>query len=567
MTPPVKKTLNKYSSQITQEKSQGASQAMLYAAGLKEREMEMPQVGIASVWFEGNPCNMHLLALSEKVKQGVQAAGMVGLRFNTIGVSDGISMGTDGMSFSLQSRDLIADSIETVMAAQWYDANISIPGCDKNMPGCVMAMGRLNRPSLMIYGGTIRAGHLNGEKLDIVSAFQSYGQFIAHSISDDQRQAIVRNACPGAGACGGMYTANTMASAIEALGMTLPYSSSTPAEDPGKVDECMRAGPAVRVMLERDIKPRDIMTRKAFENAITVVCALGGSTNAVLHLIAMARSVDVPLTIDDFQAISNRTPLLADFKPSGEYVMEDLHGVGGLPAVCKLLLKAGLLHGECLTVTGKTVQENLSDLAGLKAGQQIVRPPSNPLKQTSHLQILRGNLAPEGAVAKITGKEGLKFSGPARVFDSEELMLKALEAGKIEKGNVVVIRFEGPKGGPGMPEMLTPTSAIVGAGLGKDVALITDGRFSGGSHGFIVCHVTPEAQVGGPIALIQDGDHISIDATRNQISVDLSGDELARRQKAWQMPAYKATRGTLGKYIRAVQSASFGCVTDEKLQN
>lgn len=563
MTPPVKKTLNKYSSQITQEKSQGASQAMLYATGLKERDMALPQVGIASVWFEGNPCNMHLLALSEKVKQGVQTAGMVGLRFNTIGVSDGISMGTDGMSFSLQSRDLIADSIETVMAAQWYDANISIPGCDKNMPGCVMAMGRLNRPSLMIYGGTIRAGHLNGEKLDIVSAFQSYGQFIAHSISDDKRQAIVRNACPGAGACGGMYTANTMASAIEALGMTLPYSSSTPAEDPGKLDECLRAGAAIRVLLERDIKPRDIMTRKAFENAVTVVCALGGSTNAVLHLIAMARSVDVPLTIDDFQAISNRTPLLADFKPSGEYVMEDLHGVGGLPAVCKLLLEAGLLHGECLTVTGRTVDENLSDLGGLKAGQQIVRPLSTPLKQTSHLQILRGNLAPEGAVAKITGKEGLRFSGPARVFDSEELMLKALELGKIKKGDVVVIRFEGPKGGPGMPEMLTPTSAIVGAGLGKDVALITDGRFSGGSHGFIVCHVTPEAQVGGPIALIQDEDHISIDATHNQISVDLSDDELARRKKAWQMPAYKATRGTLGKYIRAVQNASNGCVTDE----
>ncbi len=567
MTSPLKKTLNKYSSQITQEKSQGASQAMLYATGLKEREMEMPQVGIASVWFEGNPCNMHLLALSEKVKQGVQAAGMVGLRFNTIGVSDGISMGTDGMSFSLQSRDLIADSIETVMAAQWYDANISIPGCDKNMPGCVMAMGRLNRPSLMIYGGTIRAGHLNGEKLDIVSAFQSYGQFIAHSIDDHQRQAIVRHACPGAGACGGMYTANTMASAIEALGMSLPYSSSTPAEDPGKLDECLNAGAAIRILLELDIKPRDIMTRKAFENAITVVCALGGSTNAVLHLIAMARSVDVALTIDDFQTISNRTPLLADFKPSGEYVMEDLHGVGGLPAVCKLLLEAGLLHGECLTVTGKTVQENLSDLAGLKAGQQIVRPPSNPLKQTSHLQILRGNLAPEGAVAKITGKEGLKFAGPARVFDSEELMLKALEAGKIKKGDVVVIRFEGPKGGPGMPEMLTPTSAIVGAGRGKDVALITDGRFSGGSHGFIVCHVTPEAQVGGPIALIQDEDHISIDATHNQISVDLSDDELARRRMAWQMPAYKATRGTLGKYIRAVQSASFGCVTDERIQD
>jgi dihydroxy-acid dehydratase len=557
------KKLNKYSSHITQEKSQGASQAMLYATGLKEPEMEMPQVGIASVWFEGNPCNMHLLALSEKVKQGVQAADMVGLRFNTIGVSDGISMGTDGMSFSLQSRDLIADSIETVMAAQWYDANISIPGCDKNMPGCVMAMGRLNRPSLMIYGGTIRAGHLDNEKLDIVSAFQSYGQFIAHTINDDQRQAIVRHSCPGAGACGGMYTANTMASAIEALGMTLPCSSSTPAEDPGKLDECLRAGAAIRVLLEQDIKPRDIMTREAFENAIAVVCALGGSTNAVLHLIAMARSVDVPLSIDDFQSISNRTPLLADFKPSGAYVMEDLHGVGGLPAVCKLLLEAGLLHGDCLTVTGKTMGENLADLPGLKPGQQIVRPLSNPLKQTSHLQILRGNLAPEGAVAKITGKEGLRFSGPARVFDSEELMLKALEAGKIQKGAVVVIRYEGPKGGPGMPEMLTPTSAIVGAGLGKDVALITDGRFSGGSHGFIVCHVTPEAQDGGPIALVQDDDQISIDATRNQISIGLSDDELGRRKKEWRMPPYKATRGTLAKYIRAVQSASFGCVTDE----
>ena len=557
------KTLNKYSSQITQKKSQGASQAMLYATGLKDPDMGSPQVGIASVWFEGNPCNMHLLSLSEKVKQGVQSAGMVGLRFNTIGVSDGISMGTDGMSFSLQSRDLIADSIETVMAAQWYDANISIPGCDKNMPGCVMAMGRLNRPSLMIYGGTIRAGHLNGEKLDIISAFQSYGQFISHSISDQQRQAIVRNSCPGAGACGGMYTANTMASAIEALGMTLPYSSSTPAEDPGKIDECLKAGAAIRVLLERDIKPRDIMTRAAFENAVTVVCALGGSTNAVLHLIAMARSVNVPLTIDDFQAISNRTPLLADFKPSGSYVMEDLHGVGGLPAICKLLLEAGLLHGDCLTVTGKTMAENLSDLPGLKSGQQIVRPLSNPIKQTSHLQILRGNLAPDGAVAKITGKEGLRFSGPARVFDSEELMLKALEEGKIQKGDVAVIRYEGPKGGPGMPEMLTPTSAIVGAGLGKDVALMTDGRFSGGSHGFIVGHVTPEAQMGGPIALIQDGDPIVIDASTNQISVGLTDGELAKRKKDWRMPPYKATRGTLAKYIRAVQSASFGCVTDE----
>ncbi len=563
MEPLVDKTLNKYSSQITQKKSQGASQAMLYATGLKEPDMGSPQVGIASMWLEGNPCNMHLLSLSEKVKQGVQAAGLVGLRFNTIGVSDGISMGTDGMSFSLQSRDLIADSIETVMAAQWYDANISIPGCDKNMPGCVIAMGRLNRPSLMIYGGTIRAGHLNGEKLDIISAFQSYGQYISHSISDQQRQDVVRNACPGAGACGGMYTANTMASAIEALGMTLPYSSSTPAEDPGKTDECLKAGAAIRVLLERDIKPRDIMTRAAFENAITAVCALGGSTNAVLHLIAMARSVDVPLTIDDIQAISNRTPLLADFKPSGSYVMEDLHGAGGLPAICKLLLEAGLLHGDCLTVTGKTMAENLSDLPGLKSGQQIVRPLSNPIKQTSHLQILRGNLAPDGAVAKITGKEGLRFSGPARVFDSEELMLQALEEGKIQKGDVVVIRYEGPKGGPGMPEMLTPTSAIVGAGLGKDVALMTDGRFSGGSHGFIVGHVTPEAQVGGPIALIQDGDPIVIDASTNQISVGLTDGELAKRKKDWRMPPYKATRGTLAKYIRAVQSASFGCVTDE----
>ena len=559
----MERTLNKYSSHITQQKSQGASQAMLYATGLKEPDMEKPQVGIASVWFEGNPCNMHLLALSEKVKEGVQSVGMVGLRFNTIGVSDGISMGTEGMSFSLQSRDLIADSIETVMAAQWYDANISIPGCDKNMPGCVMAMGRLNRPSLMIYGGTIRAGHQNGEKLDIVSAFQSYGQFIARSISEDQRQAIVRRACPGAGACGGMYTANTMASAIEALGMSLPFSSSTPAEDPGKLDECFRAGEAIRELLARDIKPREIMTRAAFENAMTIVCALGGSTNAVLHLIAMARSVDVNLTIDDFQSISNRTPLLADFKPSGSYVMEDLHGVGGLPAVCKLLLDGGLLHGDCLTVTGKTVRENLSDLPGLKPGQQIVRPLSNPLKQTSHLQILRGNLAPEGAVAKITGKEGLRFSGPARVFDSEELMLHALEIGRIQKGDVVVIRYEGPKGGPGMPEMLTPTSAIMGAGLGKDVALITDGRFSGGSHGFIVGHVTPEAQVGGPIALVGDGDQITIDANHNQISVSLSDDELARRKSQWKMPSYKATRGTLAKYIRAVQNASNGCVTDE----
>jgi dihydroxy-acid dehydratase len=506
---------------------------------------------------------MHLLQLGEKVKEGVMAAGMVGLRFNTIGVSDGISMGTEGMSFSLQSRDLIADSIETVMAAQWYDANISIPGCDKNMPGCIIAMGRLNRPSLMVYGGTIRAGHHGGQKLDVVSAFQSYGQFISHAINEDERKAIVRHACPGAGACGGMYTANTMASAIEALGMSLPYSSSTPAEDPAKMEECFGAGTAIRNLLEQDLKPRDIMTREAFENAMVIVSVLGGSTNAVLHLIAMARSVGVLLTIDDFQRVSDKTPLLADFKPSGSYVMEDLHAVGGVPAVCKMLLAEGMLNGDCVTVTGKTLRENVADLPGLRSGQEIVRPVSNPLKATSHIQILKGNLAPEGAVAKITGKEGLRFSGPANVFDSEEDMLKALEAGKISKGEVIVIRYEGPKGGPGMPEMLTPTSAVVGAGLGKDVALITDGRFSGGSHGFIVCHITPEAQEGGPIALIENGDPITIDATTNELSVGLSDEMIGLRGSAWTMPPYKATRGTLAKYIRAVKNASFGCVTDE----
>jgi dihydroxy-acid dehydratase len=558
------KLLNKFSAKITQPKSQGASQAMLYATGLQEQDMAKPQVGIASVWFEGNPCNMHLLRLAERVREGVMSSDLVGLRFNTIGVSDGISMGTDGMSFSLQSREIIADSIETVMSAQWYDANISIPGCDKNMPGCIMAMGRVNRPALMIYGGTIRAGHHDGQKLDIVSAFQSYGQFLAHSITDNQRQEIVRHACPGAGACGGMYTANTMASAIEALGMTLPYSASTPAEDSQKLDECYRAGAAIKTLLELDLKPRDIMTRKAFENAITVVCALGGSTNAVLHLIAMARAVDVSLTLEDFQRISDRTPLLADFKPSGPYVIEDLHNAGGLPAVFKMLLQEGLIHGDCITVTGKTLEENVRHLPGLTDGQQIVHPVSDPIKRTSHLQILKGNLAPEGGVAKITGKEGLKFSGTADVFDSEEEMLHALEEGKIQKGDVIVIRYEGPKGGPGMPEMLTPTSAIVGAGLGKDVALITDGRFSGGSHGFIVGHIAPEAQEGGPIALVRNGDRITIDATTNEISVDLSEKELTARRSQWCMPPPKAVRGTLGKYIRLVKSASLGCVTDEE---
>jgi len=555
--------LNKYSSQITRPKSQGASQAMLYATGLSDEDLNKPQVGIGSVWYEGNPCNMHLLDLAGKVKEGVKASGLVGFRFNTIGVSDGIAMGTDGMSFSLQSRDLIADSIETVMSAQWYDANISIPGCDKNMPGCVIAMGRLNRPSLMIYGGTIRAGSSEGQKLDVISAFQSYGEYLSGKIDEKRRSEIVRHSCPGAGACGGMYTANTMASAIEMLGMTLPYSSSTPAEDPLKLDECARAGAAVRNLLELDLKPRDIMTREAFENAMVLITALGGSTNAVLHLIAMARSVNVSLTIDDFQRVSDRVPLLADFKPSGSYVMEDLHQAGGVPAVIKMLLDEGLVHGDCVTVTGKTVRENINDLPGLKPGQQIVRPPSNPLKATGHIQILKGNLAPEGAVAKITGKEGLRFSGPAKVYDSEEDMLHALERKEIQKGDVIVIRYEGPKGGPGMPEMLTPTSAVMGAGLGKDVALITDGRFSGGSHGFIVGHITPEAQEGGPIALVQTGDRVTIDAEKNLLTVDVSDQELAARRDAWRMPPFKATRGTLAKYIRIVKSASFGCVTDE----
>jgi dihydroxy-acid dehydratase len=554
---------NKYSSRITAPKSQGASQAMLYATGLSDEDLQKPQVGISSVWFEGNSCNMHLLSLAEKVKEGVRAAGLVGMRFNTIGVSDGISMGTDGMSFSLQSRDLIADSIETVMGGQWYDANISLPGCDKNMPGCLIAMGRLNRPSLMVYGGTIRAGHSAGQKLDVISAFQSYGEYLSGRIDEKRRREIVRYSCPGAGACGGMYTANTMASAIEVLGMSLPYSSSTPAEDPLKLEECFRAGAAIRNLLEQDIKPRDIMTRNAFENAMVLITTLGGSTNAVLHLIAMARSVGVDLTIDDFQTVSDRIPLLADFKPSGLYVMEDLHAIGGIPAVIKLLLSEGLLHGDCLTVTGKTLAENVKDLPGLPSDQPIVRPLSNPLKKTGHIQILKGNLAPEGSVAKITGKEGLRFTGPAKVYDSEEAMLQALEAKQIEKGDVIVIRYEGPKGGPGMPEMLTPTSAVMGAGLGKDVALITDGRFSGGSHGFIVGHITPEAQEGGTIALVRNGDRITIDAERNLLSVDVSDSDMAKRREAWRMPPYKAERGTLAKYIRNVKPASLGCVTDE----
>jgi dihydroxy-acid dehydratase len=556
--------LNRTSERITRPRSQGASQAMLFATGLREADLEKAQVGIASCWFEGNPCNMHLLDLSAQVKRGVEAAGLVGMRFNTIGVSDGISMGTEGMSYSLQSRDLIADSIETVMRAQWYDANVSIPGCDKNMPGCLIAMGRVNVPSLMVYGGTIRAGRSRRfDKLDVVSAFQSYGEYVAGRIDDETRGEIVRFACPGAGACGGMYTANTMASAIEALGMTLPGSSSTPAEDPAKLEECLAAGAALREMLEREIRPRDVMTREAFENAMAIVSALGGSTNAVLHLIAMARAVGVPLELDDFQRTSDRVPFLADLKPSGAHVMEDLHAVGGTPAVLRLLLAQGVLHGECLTVTGRTLAENLAGFPDLAAGQRVIRPWSDPIKPTGHIQILRGSLAPDGAVAKITGKEGLSFGGPAAVFDSEEEMLGALEQGRIRRGMVVVIRYEGPKGGPGMPEMLTPTSALMGAGLGDAVALVTDGRFSGGSHGFLIGHVTPEAQEGGPIALVRDGDEIAIDAKRNAIDLRVEAAELARRRAAFVPPPLKARRGTLYKYIRSVRPASEGCVTDE----
>jgi dihydroxy-acid dehydratase len=555
-------SLNKYSARVTQPRSQGASQAMLYGIGLTDADLQKPQVGICSMWYEGNTCNMHLDRLAAQVKEGVQAASLVGLRFNTIGVSDGLSMGTDGMSYSLPSRDLIADSIETVVGAQWYDALVTVPGCDKNMPGSIIAMVRLNRPALMVYGGTIRAGHALGKPRDIISAFQSYGEYLAGVITDEQRLDIVRHACPGAGACGGMYTANTMAVAIEALGLTLPYSSSLPAEDPGKADECRRAGLAVRTLLERDLKPLDILTPHAFQNALAMVMALGGSTNAVLHLLAIARTARVPLSLADFQRASDRVPLLADLKPSGTFVQEDLHGVGGTPAVMKYLLERGFLHGDCMTVTGRTLAENLADLPGLASGQQIVQPIERPVLSRGHIRILTGNLAPDGAVAKITGKEGERFEGVAKVYDSEEAMLAGLEKGEIAKGHVVVIRYEGPKGGPGMPEMLTPTSAIMGAGLGADVALLTDGRFSGGSHGFIIGHITPEAQEGGPIALVRDGDRVVVDATACRLDVDLPEAELAARRQAWTAPPSKAVGGVLGKYVRLVHSATEGCVTD-----
>ena len=554
--------LNTYSRVLTQTRSQAGSQAMLYGVGLTDEDMRKPQVGIASMGWEGNTCNMHLNELAKVVKAGANEAGLVGLIFHTIGVSDGISMGTEGMKCSLLSRDIIADSIETVMRAQWYDANVSLPGCDKNMPGVVMGIARINRPSIVVYGGTIRPGYLGDKKLDIVSAFEAYGQWLAKQIGDEELQEVLRNAIPGAGACGGMYTANTMASAIETLGLSLPYSSSIPATHADKVKECRAVGAALMNLLEKDIKPSDILTRQAFENAIVLTIALGGSTNAVLHLLAMAHAADVPLTIDDFQVLSDRTPLLADLKPSGKYVMEELYEVGGVPAVQRLLLRAGMLHGDCMTVTGKTLAENLAELPDLSAGQQIIFPLSNPIKQTGHLQILYGNLARDGAVAKITGKEGLRFSGPAKVFDSEELTLEAIEADRVTHGDVVVIRYEGPKGGPGMREMLSITSVIMGKGLGKSVALITDGRFSGGTHGFVVGHITPEAYEGGGLALVQDGDIVTIDAENNTLDMDVSEEELARRRAAWRAPAPKFTKGVLYKYMKTVSSASVGCVTD-----
>ncbi|MBL8961163.1 MAG: dihydroxy-acid dehydratase [Gemmatimonadetes bacterium] len=554
--------LNRHSRRLTQARAQVGSRAMLFATGLTEADLDKAQVGIASTWFEGNPCNMHLLELSERAKAGVVASGLLGMRFNTIGVSDGISMGTAGMSYSLPSRDLIADSIETVMGAQWYDGLITIAGCDKNMPGCLMAMARLDRPALMIFGGTIRPGHHDGEVLDIASVFQCYGEFLAGTRTEASMNAVVRHACPGAGACGGMYTANTMATAAEAMGMTLPYSSSTPATDPRKAIECLEAGRAMRGLLERNLTPRQVMTPASLRNALVVVMALGGSTNAVLHLIAVAHAAGFTLTIDDVQAVSDVVPFLADLKPSGRYVMEDLDRVGGTPAIMKFLLAEGLLDGSCLTITGRTVAETLADLPGLAPGQDVIRPRHAPIKATGHLQVLRGNLAPEGAVAKITGKEGERFAGPARCFDAEEDALAALEQGQVQPGEVVVIRYEGPTGGPGMPEMLSITGAIMGAGLGGALALITDGRFSGATHGFVVGHVTPEAQRGGAIALVHDGDRITIDAGARTITLDIDQEVLAQRRAAWQAPPPKVTRGALARYVRTVTDASHGCVTD-----
>lgn len=556
------KKLNKYSQTITQDETQPAAQAMLYGIGLEEEDMEKAQVGIVSMGYEGNTCNMHLNDMAKDVKHSVVEQDLVGLIFNTIGVSDGISNGTAGMRYSLVSRDLIADSIETVVNAQWYDACIALPGCDKNMPGSLIAMGRLNRPSLMIFGGTIHSGKWKGESLNIVSAFEALGQKMAGTINDEDFKGVVKNACPGAGACGGMYTANTMASAIEALGMSLPYSSSNPALSLDKKKECYDAGKAVKLLLERDIKPRDIMTREAFENAMRVVIVLGGSTNAILHLIAIAHSVGIELTLKDFQKMNEETPVLADLKPSGKYLMEDLHNVGGIPGLMKYLLDLGMLHGDCLTVTGNTLRENLEVLPYLHPNQQVILPVTSPVKEKGHLQILFGNLASEGAVAKISGKEGDFFSGTAIVFDSEKAVTEGIQSGLVKEGNVIVIRYCGPKGGPGMPEMLKPTSALMGSGLGKHVALITDGRFSGGSHGFVVGHVAPEAFDGGTIALVENGDQITIDTRTNTITLDVDEQTLSARRNNWKQPKPNVEQGTLLKYMRCVSSASKGCVTD-----
>jgi len=556
--------LNTYSRTLTQDPTQPAAQAMLYGIGLTEKDLEKPQVGIASMGYDGNTCNMHLNELAQLVKKGVWEQDMVGLVFHTIGVSDGMSMGTEGMRYSLVSREIIADSIEAVCGAQYYDGLITIPGCDKNMPGSVIAMIRLNRPSIMIYGGTIAAGHYKGRELNIVSAFEALGEKIAGKLSEEDFKGIIQHACPGAGACGGMYTANTMATAIETLGLSLPYSSSYPAVSEEKRKECLEAGKAIRLLLEKDLKPKDILTKQSFENALAMVMVLGGSTNAVLHLIAIAKAADIPLTLDDFQRVSDRVPVLSDFKPSGRYLMEDVHRIGGLPAIQKYLIREGILDGNCLTVTGRTLGENVESAVDLDfQSQQIVHPVSSPLKKTGHLQILKGNLAEYGAVAKITGKEGERFEGPARVFDHEADMIAALEDGKIQAGDVVVIRYAGPKGAPGMPEMLKPTAAIIGAGLGAKVALITDGRFSGGTHGFVVGHIAPEAYEGGTLALVQDGDIIEIDVTRHTLTLKVSDAELQERRARWRRPPLRARKGVLFKYAKLVKNATEGCVTDE----
>ena len=555
--------LNKYSQRVTQDDSQPAAQAMLHAIGLTEEDFSKPFVGIASTGYEGNPCNMHLNDLAKLVKKGTQEENLVGLIFNTIGVSDGISMGTPGMRFSLPSRDLIADSMETVVEGMSYDSLATVVGCDKNMPGALIAMLRVNRPSVLLYGGTISSGCHEGEKLDVVSAFEAWGKRNAGVIEEQEYKSIIKKACPGAGACGGMYTANTMAAAIETLGMSLPYNSSNPALSNEKKVESIAAGRALRLLIEEDIKPSDIVTKKSIENAIRLVTVLGGSTNAVLHFLAIASAANVDFDLDDFQRISDTTPFLADLKPSGKYLMEDLHEVGGVPAVLKYMLEKGMLHGDCLTVTGKTLSENLDSVGGLKAGQKVILPVETPIKESGHIRILKGNLSPTGAVAKITGKEGLVFSGSAKVFNSEYDANDGIREGKVKKGDVVVIRYEGPKGGPGMPEMLKPTAAIIGAGLGNDVALITDGRFSGGTHGFVVGHISPEAQEGGPIAFVNDGDEITIDAVKNSIVLNISEEEMSSRKAAWVAPKLKVSRGSLFKYARTVSSAAQGCVTDK----